>query len=81
MSQVQDRIAQDDQQFFVLPCKNSSKRGIPGLYNYLVSDPLPKLGLGRPELFTVAANDQSRSLLFFLQFLYRSRSVRCFGCL
>jgi len=66
MSQVQDRIAQDDQQFFVLPCKNSSKRGISGLYNYLVSDPLPKLGLGRPELFTVAANDQSRPLLFFL---------------
>lgn len=34
-----------------------------------VSDPLPELRLCRPELLTVAANHQRRTLLLFLLFI------------
>jgi hypothetical protein len=40
------------------------------LRNNALSEPLPELGLGRPELFSVAAKYQCRSLFLFLFFLF-----------
>lgn len=48
--------------------KNARERIIMRLFYDAVSDPLPELCLCRPELFTVAANHQRRTLLLFLLF-------------
>ena len=48
--------------------KNPRERMVMSLLYDAVPDPLPELGLCRPELLTVAANYQRRTLLLFLLF-------------
>src|SRR2546426_10915851 len=56
----------------MLAVEDSGQRMIIGLDDHAFSDPLPKLRLGGPKLFSVAADDQGGLpllLLFFLVFV------------
>ena len=66
VSQIQDSVAQQHHQFFVLTRKGAGQRLITGAHHYPVPDPLPELSLCGPELPPVLADDESRLLLLFL---------------
>lgn len=70
MGQVENRVADQHQQLFMLAVESSSQRLLARLDHDALSDPLPELSLRRPELFAVAANHERRFLpLFSLCFL------------
>jgi len=69
VSQIQDGVAQQHHQLFVLTRKGASQRLITGAHHYPVPYPLPELSLCGPELSPVLADDESRLLLLFLFFL------------
>ncbi len=66
--QVQNRIAQQHQKFFVFSVEESSQRLLTRLGYHAVSHPLPKLCLCGPKLFPIPANYQRRLLLALLLF-------------
>ena len=68
MGQVEYRIADQDHQLLMVAKELARKRLVMGLGDYAVSDPLPELFLGSPELLSVAADNQR--CLFFLLFLF-----------
>lgn len=47
---------------------------VASFHDHSISNPLPKLGLRGPELFTIAAQDQRR-LLFFLLCLFLAHKI------
>jgi hypothetical protein len=65
MGQVQDRVAQQNQQLFVLAVERTGKRIILGFADNSFPCPLPKLRLRRPKLLAIATNNE-RGLLLFL---------------
>ena len=70
MGQVKDGITQKNHQFFMISLECSGQRAVMGLHYHAVSHPLPKLRLGGPKLFTVAANNQRGLFLFLLLFVF-----------
>lgn len=69
--EVEHRMGNQDHKLFMLTQKLSGKRVISDLDHGSFSDPLPKLSLGGPKLFSITANYQRRALLLPLPvFLY-----------
>ncbi len=63
MSEIQYRIAQQNEQLFMLSTKRAGQRLISGLKHDAFPDPLPELSLRCPELITVTANHERSFLL------------------
>jgi hypothetical protein len=59
MSEVKNSIAEHDHQFLMLSIESARQRMVSGFDDPAISDPLPELGLRRPELFAVPADDES----------------------
>jgi hypothetical protein len=71
VGQVQHRIADQYHQLSVLAQKRAGERAVVGFDDDSFPYPLPELFLRGPELFAVAANNQSRfPLLLFLFLLW-----------
>jgi hypothetical protein len=72
-------VAQNHQQLFVFAYKYTSEWMILSFDNHALSGPLPELGLGRPELLGVAADNEScvfpLLFLFFPFFLFTQCTI------
>ena len=67
MREIKYRVTQKDQQLLVLPVKRTCKWLVAGFYHDAIPDPLPELGLRRPELSPVTTDHQrGLALLLFL---------------
>ena len=69
MCQIQYGITQEHQQLFVLASEQSGQRLLACFDHDSFSYPLPKLGLGGPELFPITADYERRLLFAFLLFV------------
>ena len=67
--EIKHGVAQNNQQLLVFAYEYTSEWMILGFYNHALSCPLPKLGLGGPELLGVATDNEGCVLpLLFLFF-------------
>ena len=78
MRQIQHGVTQEHHQFFVLPIERAGKWLIACFRYDAFPDPLPKLCLRSPKLFSIAADDQRCSLLllFLLVFVFLAHNDR-----
>jgi len=66
MREIEDRVADQNHQLFMIAAKAAGKRLVAGFYNYPFTHPLPELLLGGPKLLSIATDDERSFLLLFL---------------
>ena len=70
MREIQYGVTQQDHEFFMFAVESSGKRLIACLHDNAVSDPLPELRLGCPELTTVTTDHKRRLALLLFLFVF-----------